>query len=1064
MSPLLPPLHKTPPPPGAPRKLDSQEDEGPEITWSTATEAHAGDHESTRTEEPNAPQLGPADLADSDAWNVSELFLSRGKLKDCCPMEEEEEEGEGEKRPRGNETEELERDVYTFPGDSDAESPPPAPWAHCTFIQRCQKKRVLFRPFSGHGASERTSPEAGGSVDASPQKFQTAEAAQLDRAAGGCTFEEFGLGKTAVEEPAKLGGKGDDEEVEEEPGEEIFTCVECSIYFKKQVHLQEHIVEHCQSSAAGGRRSGKACGFRCVECGWNLPNRLVLADHHRRHQESRRKILKEIEKLNEDGKMVKPTCSGDTDRVTSQQLSPAPVLTPDQAVRHSVAFPLKSLRSPAPGRTASAGRRRFVCTKCNFSTRTSQALANHTKTHNRKKTGRQMNPTTPGPPSCLPSTSLACGHCAFLTSSQSVMKEHQKLVHPMQFPISGALTEETGKRSRSTAGSPISKPALTSDRLCGSGSLRDATRGEGQQGATASHAGATPDSAAALPASRVVFKGVEHPRFRRRGKTLTNLDNFLEDGELTRSQEEEKSPELDTERFQPDFTSPVGVKRPTRAQSSTEDCSAQQSASLSPPTEQCGKDELEVDKEGKVFFLRNRVTAAPVDTDSEDNNDGAGVDEEPVRHLLSEGFLDEDLDETDEDSEAFKSVERKCPYCPDRFHNGIGLANHVRGHLNRVGVSYNVRHFISPEEVNAIEKKYSYQKKKKKVANFDPETFSVMHCEFCSAGFDTRAGLSSHARAHLRDFGITNWDVTISPIHILRELFSSRPDLEIPTAPPRSTGSSDEDQEEEEKGEGVVEVKLERDASEREQSAGVSDASPPASPQRSKEEDALEESAGEEEEAAEDDEEEPRACSAAGSELDAESRAVQRGLGRPPCRGRCRLQGLEVRRVRSPVRDPARAVQPRPLSPAAAGSRRLGEQRGADRPTLPNRQGAPRGRTDLPYGAPFRQDVPRPLRRMREVGDMDFDEDPIPFSILGKAAKALPPSSSAAPSPSPGASPGPPSLRIPACSREEGPHFLSAARVLPLALPGPQARGDERLDLQPLLQSHDQAPLGAAGE
>lgn len=43
-----------------------------------------------------------------------------------------------------------------------------------------------------------------------------------------------------------------------------------------------------------------------------------------------------------------------------------------------------------------------------------------------------------------------------------------------------------------------------------------------------------------------------------------------------------------------------------------------------------------------------------------------------------------------------------------------------------------------------------------------------------------------------------------------------------------------------------------------------------------------------------------------------------------------------------------------------------------------------------------------------EVGDMDFDEDPIPFSILGKAAKALPPSSSAAPSPSPGASPGPP--------------------------------------------------------
>ncbi|NWI72367.1 WIZ protein, partial [Dryoscopus gambensis] len=56
-----------------------------------------------------------------------------------------------------------------------------------------------------------------------------------------------------------------------------------------------------------------------------------------------------------------------------------------------------------------------------------------------------------------------------------------------------------------------------------------------------------------------------------------------------------------------------------------------------------------------------------------------------------------------EEATMLKNEERKCPYCPDRFHNGIGLANHVRGHLNRVGVSYNVRHFISAEEVKAIE-------------------------------------------------------------------------------------------------------------------------------------------------------------------------------------------------------------------------------------------------------------------------------------------------------------------------------------------------------------------------
>lgn len=51
-----------------------------------------------------------------------------------------------------------------------------------------------------------------------------------------------------------------------------------------------------------------------------------------------------------------------------------------------------------------------------------------------------------------------------------------------------------------------------------------------------------------------------------------------------------------------------------------------------------------------------------------------------------------------------------------------------------------------------------------------------MRCEFCGAGFDTRAGLSSHARAHLRDFGITNWELTISPINILKELLANSAD------------------------------------------------------------------------------------------------------------------------------------------------------------------------------------------------------------------------------------------------------------------------------------------------
>ncbi|KAA8585604.1 hypothetical protein FQN60_004298, partial [Etheostoma spectabile] len=994
-------------------RLDSEDDQEPEknqlrskANASPPVVGHNRNNESTKTEEPNTSQTGPADLADGDVWNASEgakLFMSKVKPKEGCQMEEEEEEeeeeagnNEAEKRPKGTETTEPERDVYTFPGDSDPESPPPAPWAHCTFIQRCRKKRVLLRPFSGLGTLK--SPETDGWAGVSPPKSRTAETARLNRGAGVYEFEE-----AAVEEPLSIRERRDQEEMGGDPGKEIFTCVECSIYFKKQIHLQEHIVEHCQST-----RLGKGGRFRCVECGWNLPNRLALSDHHRRHQESRLKILGEIEKLNENGSARELPKHRSSDAAITQDASPAsnpdkmsdpdlvaspplsPVSTPDPVPAVLDATPPNSTRTPAQPRAVPAGRRRFVCTKCNFSTRTPQALANHSKTHNRK------NPALPAdPPSCLASPSLACGHCAFLTSSQTAMRDHQKLVHPGRGSVSGAQAHETGQTM---------EPEHSSGP--GSGSSPNASRGESQP--EASEDGTVP------PSRMVVSECAGNGRLCRRGKTWTHLDTFLDDGKLSGSEEEERDKDQSTQH---------GDNSPTAASSL--------------PPGKCVKeeDELEVEQDGRGFCLRrrsHRVTAAPADSDV--------VDEEQVRRFLSEGILDEDPDEIDEDSEMFRSVERKCPYCPDRFHNGIGLANHVRGHLNRVGVSYNVRHFISPEEVKAIERKFSYQKKKKKVANFDPGTFSVMHCEFCSAGFDTRAGLSSHARAHLRDFGITNWDVTISPIHILRELFSSRPDLVIPTAPPRSPcssrdegeeGEGDEEEEEEEEGEQIVEVKLEEETSERTLSAAGTDASPSAAPQRCKQDDAEEESndpnnsgltawasaAGESDalrlrtgEGEEEDEEQLQLPA-----LDALSSGRTDSDGPPPGED----ADSKVHDLKCEVCGAASETRRGLSSHARSHLRQLGvgvsESSGAPIDLLyrlAKEQGDAGGQTGSSSPLPTHSPSPSVPRKDEAVGDMDLDEKPVPLSVLAKAAKAAakppPPSSSSSsstPTPPPGSPP-----------------------------------------------------------
>ncbi|XP_074551863.1 protein Wiz-like isoform X2 [Halichoeres trimaculatus] len=1018
--------------PGSPSsglRLDSEEDQEPDkwqlLHSKTDSPApveghHHNNNESTKTDEPNTSQPGPTDLSDSKVWNVTEgaeLFLSKVKPKEGCQTDKEEEEEEeavadnreDEKRPKGKETKEPERDVYSFPGDSDPESPPPAPWAHCTFIQRCRKKRALLRPFSGLGTLKRTSHASGKRARVSSLKSKPADPAPLDGGGGVYDFEEVDF--EAADEPIKFrdrGAKRDEEERSEVPGKEIFTCVECSIYFKKQEHLQEHIVEHCESGADGGRRLGKAGRYQCIECGWNLPDRLALTDHHRRHEESRLKILEEIKKLNENkteenqtldtnvGKFLSSDMKQDAGKVSdpeivsSPPLSPAPLSTPgaDPAVLNSDATPPNSVKPPAQAGAVSAHRRRFVCTKCNFSTRTPQALANHTKTHNKKKPP-QSNPPPSGSPSCSRSDPLSCGHCAFKTSSQTLMREHQKLVHQGQ----------------------ISKHSVVdSDPFSGSVSLNDATKG-----LAALEDCPTSDGDSARSGSQVVFRCGRNRRFSRRGKTWTNQVKFHPgpgDDKEHPGSEEEQEEDQNAESSQQEVDSPVEVKPSNRAASHTDERTAQHSPTPPLPPERSAKDQDEPDpeKDRKVFFLRksSRITTALAEIDSDDDDDDEyDIDEEHVQRLLSEGVLDEEDEETEENTDELKSVERKCPYCPDRFHNGIGLANHVRGHLNRVGVSYNVRHFISPEEVNAIEKKFSYQKKKKKVANFDPDTFSVMHCEFCSAGFDTRAGLSSHARAHLRDFGITNWDVTISPIHILRELFSSRPDLVIPTAPPKE----EEEEEEEEEGEteedreGIIEVKLEGETSERMLSAAVTDALPPASPQQCKKEDGGEESEGEEEETNEEEDEERDGLSQGTAGLysvDTDSPSPGEDADTKVHKLKCELCG-------------ARFETKRGLSiHARYHLRQLGigvsEHSGAAI-TLLHQIAKERNLSSSRLPEPKNSSPPAP-QKDEAVDDMDLDEKPIPLSILAKAAKSVPPSSSSS-TPSPGASPhsgSPPSV------------------------------------------------------
>ncbi|XP_025071964.1 protein Wiz isoform X3 [Alligator sinensis] len=606
---------------------------------------------------------------------------------------------------------------------------------------------------------------------------------------------------------------------EEDPT--VYTCIECSIYFKKKEHLMDHMLQHNRGLGRDQDRDalGSQCQLCCNECGWAFGDLASLEQHKRLHQESREKIIEEIQKLNE---------------------------------------------FPDEGRDA-----RLQCPKCIFGTNSSKIFVQHAKMHvkERKDQGvksmslfgstssgemrdssmqglyKHFKPSEPAPlqvqlqPHSSSKGLSTCMLCSFPAPNENILKEHMKYAHSHLPWDTEAFEEDSNQpgtsRDAYSPGRPgrfletdyfgkterlFSQPHRESishydpahgfasglqrlDKSNGANKKDFPTSGFHARKAapyTTSHKGlgvSTLTSAKAYSQfalqqmkkkSTASHLEGEGDRGRSPPVSLEELRHKWALANSAESMEEDVSvpAELDvTEgRSFKTFTVPqaaLDLKRTFRDTLKATDpmiASEEQQHQLQRMVPIVLLEEMSLHPRtmkrprGKLFKKRVAVAAAP-------SREFMMDEAMPLDVLLLDSPLEGSLeldDLLDADSSMLKNEERKCPYCPDRFHNGIGLANHVRGHLNRVGVSYNVRHFISAEEVKAIEQKFSFQKKKKKgMANFDPSTFSLMRCEFCGAGFDTRAGLSSHARAHLRDFGITNWELTISPINILKELLAN---------------------------------------------------------------------------------------------------------------------------------------------------------------------------------------------------------------------------------------------------------------------------------------------------
>ncbi|XP_076846568.1 zinc finger protein 644 isoform X2 [Brachyhypopomus gauderio] len=170
------------------------------------------------------------------------------------------------------------------------------------------------------------------------------------------------------------------------------------------------------------------------------------------------------------------------------------------------------------------------------------------------------------------------------------------------------------------------------------------------------------------------------------------------------------------------------------------------------------------------------------DTNAEDSDDICTliVKEESIESAVS-GDNTESADTNHMDayssypaSPVFEIDRKSCPYCPAVFESGVGLSNHVRGHLHRMGLSYEARHMLSPEQVARQDHQPRIRRRVpsmcKRSKRDKPESQTEHTCPLCLGWFDTKTGLSNHVRGHLKRIGKPISGVSKSPLCILTEL------------------------------------------------------------------------------------------------------------------------------------------------------------------------------------------------------------------------------------------------------------------------------------------------------
>ncbi|XP_014739586.1 PREDICTED: zinc finger protein 644 isoform X2 [Sturnus vulgaris] len=530
----------------------------------------------------------------------------------------------------------------------------------------------------------------------------------------------------------------------------FYPCTKCNVNFREKKHLHRHMMYHLDGNSHF-RHLNVPRPYACRECGRTFRDRNSLLKHMIIHQERRQKLMEEIRELKElqdEGRSARlqcPQCVFGTN-------------CPKTFVQHA--------------KTHEKDKRYYCCEECNFMAVTENELECHRgiahgavvkcsiigSDLSQRKTQKKASLKDPYLGSSRKSSTYMCKLCPFATSARSILKKHMAYLHSASCidPFGSHLRLE--KRKGSIMEESLDFRSRTKQLIKHSSTFpknsalkQDVKRSFGSTSQSSNFTKLHKRPYRIQKARKSVSQTSKLNSAEKKDSYETEDESSWENVELcdytTQSVEDESYSDINQEHVNlfPIFKGKI------------EDNEAADKSSLGYEQNDGFYFEYYEDAEGSNFLH-----------DLHDPQNLENVGSALPKHNSVFHWTDLSLEK------------KSCPYCPATFETGVGLSNHVRGHLHRAGLSYEARHVVSPEQIATSDKMQHFKRagtgtpvKRVRKAIEKSETSSEHTCQLCGGWFDTKIGLSNHVRGHLKRLGKTKWDAHKSPICVLNEMMQN---------------------------------------------------------------------------------------------------------------------------------------------------------------------------------------------------------------------------------------------------------------------------------------------------